>query len=269
MDRRRFLLLLSAGLLGTAAVRGVAVADDASARPATPRPPARDEGRAVAEPRPATAAGATGPVPPTGVVDRLPGTGRSLAVTVDDGTSTEVVGALVDLAQRTGLRLTFFPNGVYRSWAEHAAALRPMIESGQVAVGNHTWSHPDLTTLGDRQIAGELTRNQAFLRTTLGVAHTPFFRPPYGAHDARVDRIAAEVGHPTVVLWYGTLGDDTVLTPAALLANARQWFQPQRIVIGHANHPAVTQVTDRLAELIWSRQLRTVSLADVWHASAA
>jgi peptidoglycan/xylan/chitin deacetylase (PgdA/CDA1 family) len=262
MDRRRFLLLLSAGLLGTAAVRGVAVADDASAAPAPGA--AGDGGRAVAGPRPAAVQRPAGPLAPTGVVDRLPGTGSSLALTVDDGTSTEVVGALVALAQRTGLRLTFFPNGVYRSWADHARALRPMIESGQVAVGNHTWSHPDLTTLTDGQIAQELTRNQAFLRTTLGVAHTPFMRPPFGAHDERVDRIAAEVGHPTVVLWYGTLGDDKILSPADVLANARQWFQAQHIVIGHANHPAVTHVTDQLVELIRSRRLRTVSLTDVW-----
>ena len=198
------------------------------------------------------------------MVSRLPGTGSSLALTVDDGTSSEIVGALVDLARRTGLRLTFFPNGVYRSWADHAGALRPLIESGQVAVGNHTWSHPDLTTLTDAQIADQLTRNQAFLRTTLGVERTPFFRPPFGSHDARVDRIAAEVGHPTVVLWYGTLEDDRVITPAQLLAAARTWFQPQHIVIGHANHPAIGQVTDQLVELIHSRRLQTITLADAW-----
>jgi hypothetical protein len=49
-----------------------------------------------------------------------------------------------------------------------------------------------------------------------------------------------------------------------VLANARTWFQPQHIVIGHANHPAVTHVTDDLVELIHSRRLRTVTLADVW-----
>jgi peptidoglycan/xylan/chitin deacetylase (PgdA/CDA1 family) len=206
--------------------------------------------------------------PPAGVVSQLPGAGPDLALTIDDGTSTEVVGAFLDLARRTGLRLTFFPNGIYRSWTDHARVLRPMIESGQVAVGNHTWSHPDLTRLTDAQIAAELTRNQTFLRTTLGVAHTPFMRPPFGAHDDRVDRIAAEVGHPTVVLWYGTLGDDKVLTPADVLANAQQWFQAQRIVIGHANHPAVTHVTDQLVQLVRTRQLRTVTLADVWSGSS-
>jgi peptidoglycan/xylan/chitin deacetylase (PgdA/CDA1 family) len=258
---------MSAGLVGVATARGAGGLGEARAAVPGPRP-RLDEGRPSADPVPAPAAAtrAVGGGPPAGVVSRLPGTGSSLALTVDDGTSSEVVGALLALAQRTGLRLTFFPNGVYRSWADHAAVLRPMIESGQVAVGNHTWSHPDLTALTDAQVADQLTRNQAFLRTTLGVRSTPFWRPPFGAHDARVDRIAAEVGHPTTVLWYGTLGDDRVLTPAAVLANARTWFQPQHIVIGHANHPAVTHVTDQLVELIHSRRLTTVTLADVWPA---
>jgi peptidoglycan/xylan/chitin deacetylase (PgdA/CDA1 family) len=266
MDRRRFLLLLSAGLVGVAATRGAAGRDDPdpSVAGAPPAPGGLGEGRPAAGPSPAAAQRAVAGAPPAGVVSRLPGSGSSLALTVDDGTDSAVVGALIAVARQTGLRLTFFPNGCYRSWADNARALRPLIESGQVAVGNHTWSHPDLTTLSDADIADQLTRNQAFLRTTLGVRETPFFRPPFGAHDARVDRIAAEVGHPTVVLWYGTLADDRVVTPAQLMTAARQWFLPQHIVIGHANHPAVTAVTDQLVELIHSRRLRTVTLADVW-----
>jgi peptidoglycan/xylan/chitin deacetylase (PgdA/CDA1 family) len=204
--------------------------------------------------------------PPPGVVSELPGPGSPFALTVEDGVSTEVVAAYVALARRTGIRLTFFPNGCYRSWADSATALRPLIESGQVAVGNHTWSHPDVTTLDDAALTDQIRRNQVFLRRTLGVRETPFFRPPYGAHDARTDRIAADLGHPTIALWDGTLGDDRLITADQLLAQARQWFQARRIVIGHANHPAVTTVWGELLDLIASRQLRTVTLADVWTA---
>jgi peptidoglycan/xylan/chitin deacetylase (PgdA/CDA1 family) len=199
-------------------------------------------------------------------VSSLPGPGTTLALTIDDGTSAEVVAAYVALAVQTGIRLTFFPNGCYRSWTESAPALRPLVESGQVAMGNHTWSHPDLTTLGDRDVADEITRSDDFLRDTFGVRSSPFLRPPYGAHTDRVDRIAADLGHPTIALWNGTLGDDTLLTAGQLLAFAQQWFLAQHIVIGHANHPAVTQIYPQLMELLEGRLLRTVTLADVWSA---
>jgi peptidoglycan/xylan/chitin deacetylase (PgdA/CDA1 family) len=256
MDRRRFLLALAAGLAGAAVGRGTTGLVD-------PTPPLTRAPAPAAATRPADVPAA--PVePPVGVVDALPGEGNSLALTIDDGTNSEVVAAFAAFAVDTGVRLTFFPNGLYRSWEDNAAVLRPLVDSGQVAFGNHTWSHPDLTTLGDREVAEEIARNRTFLRQTFGVRDTPFFRPPFGAHDARTDRIAAEEGHPTVVLWNGTLGDARLLSPEELMDSARQWFNGQTIVVGHANQPTVTQVYDELLALIADRGLRTVTLADAW-----
>jgi peptidoglycan/xylan/chitin deacetylase (PgdA/CDA1 family) len=206
--------------------------------------------------------------PPRGVISGLPGTAPALALTIDDGTNTEVVAAFVTLAARTGIRLTFFPNGRYRSWQDNAAALRPLVDSGQVALGNHTWSHPDVTTLDDRALTEEIRRNQQFLWSTYGV-RTPFFRPPYGAHNARTDAVAADLGHPTIALWNGTLDDGTVVSPAQLVAAARRWFTPGRIVIGHANHRPVAAVFGELLGLVEERKLQTVTLADVWTAPPA
>jgi peptidoglycan/xylan/chitin deacetylase (PgdA/CDA1 family) len=258
MDRRRFLLALAAGLTGAAVGRGTTGLVD-------PRPAARVQPVAAAsELRPASPAEGLPALPPTGVVNDIPGEGRAIALTIDDGTSTEVVAAFCAFAVDTGVRLTFFPNGRYPSWTDNARALAPLIESGQVALGNHTWSHPDLTTLPDDQVAEEIRRNRDFLRSTFGVRDSPFFRPPFGARDERTDAIAADLGHPTIAMWNGTLGDSRVLTGEELMASAREWFAAQSIIVGHANHPTVTTVYDQLVALIEERGLRTVTLADVW-----
>jgi peptidoglycan/xylan/chitin deacetylase (PgdA/CDA1 family) len=260
MDRRRFLLTLAAGLAVAATGRGAV-----SGTRAGQGVPVGSPG--PASPSPASAVEALEPpgtlLPPTGVVTELPGAGNGLALTIDDGTSSEVVAAFAAFAIDADVRLTLFPNGRYRSWEENAAVLRPLAESGQVAFGNHTWSHPDITTLADAEVAEEIRRNRDFLRTTFGI-ETPFFRPPFGSHDSRTDRIAADLGHPTIAMWNGTLGDSRVLTAAELLGYAREWFVPQTIVVGHANHRTVTTVYGELLELIHDRQLRTVTLADVW-----
>jgi peptidoglycan/xylan/chitin deacetylase (PgdA/CDA1 family) len=207
--------------------------------------------------------------PPTGVVNALPGEGTSLALTIDDGTSSEVVAAFAAFAADTGVRLTFFPNGCYRSWEDNADALRPLLDSGQVAMGNHTWSHPDLTVLSDQEVADEIGRNRDFLWRMFGVRDSPFFRPPFGARDDRIDRIAADQGHPTIAMWNGTLDDSRVLTGTELMAAAQEWFTAQTIVVGHANHATVTTLYGDLVELIRDRGLRTVTLADVWAAPTA
>src|SRR5215213_7647648 len=222
MERRSFLLVLAAGLAGAAVGRGTTGLVTTDPVPVA-APVAAASVSAVEVPVPGLLA------PPTGVVQRLPGDGTSLALTIDDGTNTEVVAAFAAFAAQSGIRLTFFPNGCYRSWEDNARVLRPLVESGQVALGNHTWSHQDLTTLGDREVAEEIGRNRDFLRSVFGVRDTPFFRPPFGARNERIDRIAADHGHPTVVMWNGTLDDFRVLTAGELMAAARQWFAAQRI----------------------------------------
>jgi hypothetical protein len=55
------------------------------------------------------------------------------------------------------MRLTFFVTKKFPSWAENAAAMRLFVESGQLQLGNHTVSHPDLTKLSTGAIQAELT----------------------------------------------------------------------------------------------------------------
>jgi len=68
-------------------------------------------------------------------------------------------------------------------------------------------------------------------------------------------------------MWEGSLADSSIVTEEFLLGQARQWFQPQHIVIGHANHPAVTHTYPQLLDIIRERSLRTVTLADVYRTS--
>ena len=49
-----------------------------------------------------------------------------------------------------------------------------------------------------------------------------------------------------------------------VLAQARKWFLAERLILGHANHPAVTQIYPQMLELIRSRNLQTVTLRDVF-----
>jgi peptidoglycan/xylan/chitin deacetylase (PgdA/CDA1 family) len=266
MDRRRFLLVVAAGLTAAAAGRGFQGPVEPLAAPPSPR---RVPAKVSAEPASAVA-GLPAPTPaPTGVIDALPGEGRLLALTIDDGTDSDVVASFAEFAVDTGVRLTFFPNGSYGSWTDNARALRPLVDSGQVALGNHTWSHPDVTTLSDGEVAAEISRNREFLRDVFGVENTPFFRPPFGSHDERTDRIAADLGHPTITLWNGTFEDSRPVNGHDLVQAAKRWFRLQTIVVGHANQPAVTTVYDELLAIIEQRRLTTVTLADVWSPAAS
>jgi len=242
MDRRTMLCAIAAGVLG--AVSRAAAAGAAPVRWQIP----------------------LGKVPaPAGVLTRLPGDGNQMALTVDDGNSTPVVAAFAQFAYDTGARLTFFINGANPSWSVNAPALRPMVDSGQVQMANHTWSHPYLNRIGLAAVGDQIRRNTDFLKNTYGVDGTPFFRPPYGVHNADIDRVAADQGYTTITMWSGDLLDwRTGETESGVVANAGTYFQPQQIVLTHANLPTITHCYAQLIDLIHSRNLQTVTLNDVF-----
>ncbi|MEV0249601.1 polysaccharide deacetylase family protein [Nocardia sp. NPDC050712] len=200
---------------------------------------------------------------PAQTITALPGPGSSMALTVDDGASPEVVGAYIQFARDTGARFTFFVTAQYDSWSIHRDALRPLVDSGQIQLANHTWSHADLTAISGAAVAAQLEGAKTFLHNTFGVDGTPYYRPPFGRHNGTVDRIAADLGYTVPTMWYGSLSDSGVITEQYLIECAHKYFNPQTIIIGHANAPAVTHCYGQLVDIIRERNLSMVTLNDV------
>jgi len=203
-------------------------------------------------------------LPGGGVLSALPGSGDLLSITLDDGVDTSVVRAYCQLAKDTGIRLTMFVTGVYSSWTDNRELLSPLVDRGQIQLGNHTWVHPNLVKLTGGQIADELRHTDQFLRDTFGVDATPYYRPPYGAYNDLVQSVAADLGYTETALWNGNLGDDQILAPETIVDNAEKYYTAQSVVIGHLNHPPVTTTYHQLVDVIADRKLRTVTLDDVF-----
>ena len=204
------------------------------------------------------------PYPWDGPQVGLPGDGKYIAWTVDDGKSPEVVRAYADFAARTGTRLTFFINGSYNAFEPNLDVLKPLVESGQIQIGNHTWSHAALTTLDDAGIAEELTKNDEEIQRLFGVSSKPYYRPPYGYYDSRVLEAAAGAGFDRAVLWYGSLADSSPIPAEEIYAYSEKYANSQTILIGHLNYPGVIEVLDKIKMLLDERNLTPVTLRDYY-----
>lgn len=200
----------------------------------------------------------------TGPQTGLPGEGKYIAWTVDDGADPEVVRAYAEFARRTGTRLTFFINGQYPAFKQHRDLLLPLVKSGQLQIANHTYSHAALTSLTDEQIVRELTRNDEEIVRLFGVSSKPYFRPPYGYYDERVLAAAASCGFTRPVLWYGSLADSSNISSAEVYAYAEKYALAQHIVIGHLNYRGVVSELDRIRALLDRRGLTTVTIRDYY-----
>lgn len=190
--------------------------------------------------------------------------GDTVAITVDDGADSSVVDAYLDFARDSGVRLTFFVTSSYPGWTDCKDKMTPLVESGQVQLGNHTVTHAGLTSLDESGIISEVSQCEEFLNSTYGVTDTPFIRPPYGYRDGLTDSVCAKLGYTTSTMWYGSFGDSGLLTEDVLLGEAQKWLLAQHIVIGHANFPTVTHLYGQIIDILRERNLLTATLDDVY-----
>jgi peptidoglycan-N-acetylglucosamine deacetylase len=208
----------------------------------------------------------TPPVPGAArVVSAGPANSTGIALTFDDGYCDPCVAGLVAGVERTGAHVTFCPNGVYgpATWDKYAARIKALIAKGEVAICNHTWDHHDLTKMTADQITTELTRNEQWIEQTFGVTSRPFYRPPYGYHNAVVDRIAAQLGFTNVIMWAGSLGDSSVETPQVILDLMKQYDKPGFIILSHANHPATADEFDAVVRVATQTGLHMMTLTEL------
>jgi peptidoglycan/xylan/chitin deacetylase (PgdA/CDA1 family) len=119
------------------------------------------------------------PAPPAGVQHYAPGSGRTVALTFDDGPGPTTM-QLLDILQDTGVPATFFNLGGNQATRPALVRLEAALH---LALGNHTWDHPRMPALSAAAQAGELDRTSAEQRSLVGPAPCGF-RPPYGEYDA-------------------------------------------------------------------------------------
>jgi peptidoglycan/xylan/chitin deacetylase (PgdA/CDA1 family) len=274
LGRRRFMRLLATGAALALAGCSSAVRSATRRRPVSPTLPP------VASSAPIVQEAAAGPplqlgiIPPphpgpVKVISTAPLLTRRIALTIDDGYCGDCIARYVDFAQKSGIHITFNPNGAFRQlWTPSIVeSVRAMVALGQVQIGNHTWSHPDLRTLSSGAIASELSKNEDWIQQTFGVTARPYFRPPYGNYNATVQSVAGGLGYTTLLMWNGTFGDATLETPTELISLAEKWLQPGTIMLGHLNHPTVLDLFDRIEKLIADRNLEPVTVDEMFGTS--
>lgn len=94
------------------------------------------------------------------------------------------------------VKATFFIVG---EWAEqYPESVREIHMAGH-EIGNHSYSHPDMTTLSSDKIAEDILRAETLLESLTGVKPN-LFRPPSGAYNNRVVETAQGLGYQ-VVQW--------------------------------------------------------------------
>jgi peptidoglycan-N-acetylglucosamine deacetylase len=178
---------------------------------------------------------------------------RDVALTFDDGPgpyTAEVLGIL----RRYNAQATFFVVGNrVRYWPR-----LPSAEGAIGAVGDHTWSHADLTRLPRRAARREVDRPLAAIG-----GRVRLFRTPYGRDPSWLGAYLAARGM-LEIRW--TVDSNDYLpraTAAKIVRRLSPTLRPGAIVLLHDIHPATVRALPRLLALIRSRHLRAVSVPEL------
>lgn len=124
-------------------------------------------------------------------------------LTFDDGPSFYTQRVL-DVLQKNNVKATFFVIG--EKIANGRDHLIRIAKEGH-KVGNHTWSHPDLTKLTPEQLNEELSKTSNAIKEVVGFPPVEW-RPPYELWNADVQQQALALGMIMTLWTYGTDSED-------------------------------------------------------------
>ncbi len=113
------------------------------------------------------------------VLTRYGARDHEVALTFDDGPDPDTTPDVLDILKRTKVAATFFIIGV--NGEQHPDLLRREVAEGH-ELGNHTFTHPDISSIPPMQFRLELSATQRLFESAVG-RQSHLFRPPY-AEDA-------------------------------------------------------------------------------------
>ncbi|WP_433279871.1 polysaccharide deacetylase family protein [Pseudonocardia xinjiangensis] len=170
-----------------------------------------------------------------------------VALTFDDGPNPPVTGRVLDVLARYGVQATFFCVGMHA--AAHPEFLARMTEAGH-ALGNHTWSHPFLPDLSQRELEVQLERTDDAIESAAGARPVRMFRPPYGSRSPDVVSWLGRDGGPTVVLWDVDTDDWARPGAPSITATVLAQVRPGSIVLMHDGGGDRSQTVESLPAVI-------------------
>lgn len=171
---------------------------------------------------------------------------KEIYVTFDAGFENGNTERILDALKKHGVKATFFLVGNY--FETQPELVKRMAEEGHT-IGNHTYSHPDMSKISDIQsFQTELQKNEALYRDILGSEMPKLYRPPQGKFCEENLKMAQQLGYSTVfwslayVDWY----TDDQPTPEQAFSKLLPRIHPGAVVLLHSTSSTNAEILDEL-----------------------
>ena len=131
---------------------------------------------------------------------------KNIYLTFDAGYENGYTAGILDVLKKHEVPAAFFLVGNYLETSPEL--VKRMVDEGHI-VGNHTFTHPDMSQIAtEESFSEELTKLEAKYKAVTGKEMKKFYRPPQGKYSEANLKMAQKMGYKTVfwslayVDWY-------------------------------------------------------------------
>lgn len=181
--------------------------------------------------------------------------GPVIALTFDDGPYPKVTGHILDVLEKNGVCATFFVLG---SRIEgHEDMLTRMDELG-CEIGNHSFSHADLTRLNKADCQRELSDTDAEIRRVTG-HEASVVRPPYGYYNKTVMSAAER----PLILWTVDTNDWRGKAPGEIADYVIQQAKEGSVILMHDQQTQTADAMEMIIPTLIEEGFRFVTVSEL------
>ena len=214
------------------------------------------------------------------VITSVPGATKQIAYTLDMGGRLEGAQEIVDYLIEHQVCTTFFPTSIMANTSEGRAIVAKIAAHPELfEIGNHTVHHCDMVNGGGGSPTGapcqvpmttsfiqhELTDAESVLEGLAGMPANPYWRPPFGSHNAFVRGVVADVGYTKTVMWSrDTIDWDPATTAAQIISRTTVPAPPAgTIVLSHLGGYATPEALPTIVSTLRSQGYTFTTLSDM------
>ena len=180
--------------------------------------------------------------------------GPVIALTFDDGPYPKVTGHILDVLEKNGVCATFFVLG---SRIEgHEDMLTRMDELG-CEIGNHSFSHADLTRLSKADCQRELSDTDAEIRRVTG--HEARVVRPYGYYNKAVLSAAER----PLILWTVDTNDWRGKAPGEIADYVIQQAKEGSVILMHDQQTQTADAMEMIIPTLIEEGFRFVTVSEL------
>lgn len=121
---------------------------------------------------------------------------KKIYLTFDAGYENGYTPAILEALDKHNVKATFFVVGHFLDKNKNLTL--DILKRGHT-IGNHTYSHPNMSSISDKaSFEKELSKNEALYKEITGEDMPKFYRPPQGKFSEENLKMAKELGYKTI-----------------------------------------------------------------------